>query len=150
MGLWTFWLVLAVGLLVAELFSQSLTCLYVGVGAACAMTACLLGGGWLASTVTFVASTAILYFSTIKLRRRLLARLHHTAEKTATGMDALVGRTAEVKVTDRPRVRIDGDVWAVRSAAPGVGVAEGDKVRVVGYDSIVLIVERIGEASKID
>lgn len=141
MELWAFWLVLAVGLLVAELFSQSLTCLYVGLGAACGMAACLLGGGWPASVLTFVASTVILYFSTMKWRRHLLDRLHRTADTGATGMDAIVGRMAVVNVTDRPRVRIDGDTWSVKSARPGEKLSEGQRVRIVGYDSIILIAE---------
>ena len=60
MGLWSFWLILAVGFLVAELLTMSTTCLYVGTGALVAMVCALLGGEWIATIITFVAATAIL------------------------------------------------------------------------------------------
>lgn len=142
MALWTFWLILAVGLLTAEIFTQSLTCLYVGIGAACAMTACLLGCAWPGALVTFLLSTTILYFATIKLRRKILYHLHNPHRHTATGMDALIGKRGNVEVTDRPRMRIDGDVWQVKSQ-DGATLQDGDQVEVVDYDSAVLIVTPI-------
>lgn len=141
MGIWTFWLVLAVGLLIAELFTLSLTCLYVGLGAACGMFACLLGGGWIASTLTFLIATTILYLSTIKLRHNIVNRLHRDQQTVATGMDALCGRTGVVEVTDRPRIRIDGDIWQVENSDPDSPLHTGDKVKVISYESNTLKVK---------
>ncbi len=139
MGLWSFWLILGVGFLVAELLTMSTTCLYVGTGALAAMVAALLGGEWLVTIVTFVAFTALLYAFTYRWRSRLVKALHKGAEHTATGMDALIGRTGIViDAPDCLRMKIDGDVWQVRPAKHGAPLRAGEEVRVVGYESIVL------------
>ena len=144
MGLWSFWLILGGGFLVAELLTMSTTCLYVGTGALAAMVCALLGGGWIATIVTFVAATGLLYALTYRWRGRLVEALHKGAEHTATGMDALIGRTGTVvQASDCLRMRIDGDVWQVRPSKHGSPIAPGEEVRVVGYDSIILTVERI-------
>lgn len=144
MGLWSFWLILGVGFLVAELMTMSTTCLYVGTGALAAMVAALLGGEWICTTVTFVVATGLLYTLTYRWRNRLVRALHKGAEHTATGMDALIGRTGTVvAASDCLRMRIDGDVWQVRPAKHGMPIYPGEEVRVVGYDSIILSVERI-------
>ena len=62
-------------------------------------------------------------------------------------MDALKGRVAEVVETIPSdggfgRVRVDGDRWQARSVDGGA-FSVGDKVRVIGYDSIILDVESI-------
>ena len=143
MGLWSFWLILGVGFLVAELLTMSTTCLYVGTGALAAMVCALLGGEWIATTVTFVAATALLYATTYRWRGRLIKALHSGAEHTATGMDALIGRTGTVvQAPDCLRMRIDGDVWQVRPSKHGAPLVAGEEVRVVGSDSIILTVER--------
>ncbi len=143
MGLWSFWLILGVGFLVAELLTMSTTCLYVGVGALAAMVAAFLGGKWIVTIVTFVAFTALIYAVTYRWRDRLVKALHKGSEHTATGMDALIGRTGTViNAPDCLRMRIDGDVWQVRSTKHGAPIVPGEEVRVVGYDSIILLVEK--------
>ena len=144
MGLWSFWLILGVGFLAAELLTMSTTCLYVGTGALAAMVCALLGGEWMPTIITFVAATSLLYATTYRWRKRIVKTLHKGAEHTATGMDALIGRTGKVvKASDCMRMRIDGDVWQVRPAKQGAPLVSGEEVRVVGYDSIILSVERI-------
>ncbi len=144
MGLWSFWLILGVGFLVAELLTMSTTCLYVGTGALAAMVAALLGGEWLVTIVTFVAFTGLLYASTYRWRNRLVKALHKGAEHTATGMDALIGRTGTVVAApDCLRMRIDGDVWQVKASTHGEPLQTGIEARVVGYDSIILTVEAV-------
>lgn len=144
MGLWSFWLILGVGFLVAELLTMSTTCLYVGTGALAAMVCALLGGGWMPTIITFVVATAVLYASTYRMRGRLVKALHKGAEHTATGMDALIGRTGTViQAADCLRMRIDGDVWQIRPSKRGKPIAPGEEVRVVGYESIILSVEII-------
>lgn len=143
MGIWSFWLILGVGFLIAEVFTLSTTCLYIGTGALVAMCAAFLGSDWLGSIVTFIVATTLLYVLTYKWRARLVKALHRGAEHAATGMDALIGRTGQVEMADTPRVRIDGDSWQVRPSSHDVTLRPGDNVRVVGYDSIILSVEPI-------
>ncbi len=145
MGLWSFWLILGVGFLIAEAFTLSATCLYIGVGAMIAMVCAILGGGWIPTIITFVVATIILYLATYHWRTRLMRCLHKGTEgRGATGMDALIGRTGTViAAPDCLRMRIDGDVWQIRPAKYMPELIPGQKVRVVGYDSIILSVEPI-------
>lgn len=141
MGIWSFWLILGVGFLIAEVLTVSTTCLYIGTGALLAMCASFLGGGWLVTVITFIVSTVILYLLTYRWRTKLLKMLSKGASHAATGMDALIGRTGQVEISDMPRIRIDGDNWQIRSSSPDIKFQTGETVRVVGYDSIILIVE---------
>lgn len=143
MGIWSFWLILGSGFLIAEVLTVSTTCLYIGLGALAAMCLALAGGGWVATVVTFIASTVLLYALTYRWRGRLLRMLHKGATHGATGMDALIGRTSQIEITDCPRIRIDGDMWKVNPARPGEPLNAGTTVRVTGYDSIILTVEPI-------
>lgn len=141
MALWTFWLILGAALLIAEVLSQSLTCLYIAIGALAAMACSLLDYGWMPCIATCLAVTTLTYALSFRLRRRILARLHADAPHSATGMDALIGRTGTVFGGVNPRVRIDGDIWQIRPARSEESFCDGDTVRVVGYDSIILEVQ---------
>ncbi|MDE6017463.1 MAG: NfeD family protein [Muribaculaceae bacterium] len=146
MGIWSFWLILGVGFLVAELMTLSTTCLYVGIGALAAMVAALLGGEWMATIITFLVATTILYLATYHWRHRLIGCLHKGSRHAATGMDALIGRTGTAfEAIDCMRMRIDGDIWQIRPANHEDILQDGDEVRVVGYDSIILSVEKISD-----
>lgn len=141
MGIWSFWLILGVGFLIAEVLTVSTTCLYIGIGALVAMCGSFLGGGLLATIITFIVSTIMLYLLTYRWRTKLLEALNKGATRTATGMDALIGRTGQVEISDMPRIRIDGDNWQIRPSSPDIQLKAGETVRVVGYDSIILTVE---------
>ncbi len=141
MGIWSFWLILGVGFLIAEVLTVSTTCLYIGIGALVAMCGSFLGGGLLTTIITFIVSTVILYLLTYRWRTKLLEALNKGAAHTATGMDALIGRTGQVEISDKPRIRIDGDNWQIRPSNPDIQLKAGETVRIVGYDSIILTVE---------
>ena len=61
-------------------------------------------------------------------------------------MEALKGRVVEV-IESIPehgigRVRVDGDRWQARTANGNV-IQAGSKVRIVSYESIIVIVEEL-------
>ena len=144
MGLWSFWLILSVILLVTELLTLSTSFLYLGIGALAAMVCALAGGDWIPTIITFVVSTGILYLVTYRWRKNLVKSLHRGSGHAVTGMDALIGRTGKViEAPDSLRIRIDGDVWKIVPAKNSAPIAAGENVRVVGYDSIILTVEVI-------
>lgn len=105
------------------------------------MCASFLGAGWIVTIVTFIVATSLLYLLTYRWRGKLLKALHKGGEHSATGMDALIGRTGQVEIAEMPRVRIDGDSWQVRPTQKDTILHQGESVRVVGYDSIILSVE---------
>ncbi len=143
MGIWSLWLFIAVGFLIAELITMSTTCLYIGVGALIAMCSAFIWDDLLVTILIFVGSTAILFAATYRLRHRIVGFLHRESVSEPTGMDALIGRRGVIyKAADTYRMKIDGDVWQVQSAGAGERLQAGEEVRVVGYDSIVLQVEK--------
>jgi membrane protein implicated in regulation of membrane protease activity len=60
----------------------------------------------------------------------------------AVGAHTLVGREARVISPCRPegQVQLDGEIWQARCAG---GAEEGDNVRVVARERLVLVVERV-------
>ena len=63
-----------------------------------------------------------------------------------SNMDALIGRVVET-VEDIPqhgvgRVKVDGDRWQARCNGD-MEVPAGSRVRITGYDSIILEVEKL-------
>ena len=143
MGLWSFWLILGVGFLIVEVLTMSTTCLYIGLGALVSMIVALSGGEWTITIIAFVVATVVLYLATYHWRGRIIKFLHRGSGHDATGMDALIGRTGRVIVSDRIRMRIDGDTWEIRPVRSDMTLLPDEEVRVVGYDSIVLSVERV-------
>jgi membrane-bound serine protease (ClpP class) len=64
------------------------------------------------------------------------------ARKATMGVETLVGRTATVSRSCRPRgqVRVAGELWEARCDA---GADPGDKVRVVAVEGLTLAVEPV-------
>mgnify|MGYP000769145305 CR=1 FL=1 len=143
MELWLIWIIIAVVLIIVEVLTQMLWALCLGAGAILAMAASLLGVDLVWQIVIMAVAALGFYLVAFPWFRKIHnARTAHTAR---TGMDALLGRRAIVTETVRPgslgRARIDGDNWqAVSADASPIDV--GTKVRVTGYDSIILTVER--------
>lgn len=70
----------------------------------------------------------LLWNRTVKHRRK------------AVGAQTLIGREAIVSAPCRPlgQVRLDGEIWAARCNA---GASPGDRVRVIGRERLLLVVE---------
>lgn len=70
----------------------------------------------------------LLWNRTVKHRRK------------AVGAQTLIGREAVVSAPCRPigQVRLDGEIWAARCNA---GASPGDRVRVIGRERLMLLVE---------
>ena len=63
--------------------------------------------------------------------------------KKVVGAQTLIGKEALVTTECRPQgqARLDGEIWEARCES---GAEVGDKVRVVGRDGLVLVVEPAG------
>jgi membrane-bound serine protease (ClpP class) len=66
------------------------------------------------------------------------------AREPTTGVQTLVGRTATVTRSCRPRgqVRVRGELWEARCDA---GADPGASVRVVGVEGLTLVVEPVAQ-----
>lgn len=148
MEAWIIWIIAAALLLIVEVLTQMVWTFCLAIGCLCGMLSSFLGADPIVQTVVLAIATVVAYFVFMPMFKKW----HETTDRkegrdSRTGMDALLGRKAEVSDEIRPgetgRVRIDGDSWQVRAPHVKDTIARGEKVVVVGYDSIVLTVEKI-------
>ncbi len=144
MDVWLIWLIIAAVLVLIELLTYMVASFCLAIGCLFAMIASLIGGGfeWQLGALTVGTVFAFVVFAPIMRRR-------HKSKDSAqysSNMDALIGReaiiTENIPVGGVGRLRIDGDNWQARNI-DGIESRKGDRVRVVGYDSIILIVELV-------
>ena len=129
---WLLWLIAAAILVIVELLTNTFAAFCLVGGCALALATSLIGFG-IEAQLTAAAIGSVLSFIAFKplIKRQAEARRHR---RTTTVTEAIGGNTPG-------RVRIDGDNWqAVSADASPIDV--GTKVRVTGYDSIILTVER--------
>ena len=92
--------------------------------------------------VLAICSLLSIYF----IRPVALRYLHRNDENRVSNADALMGRIGHVSQTieagDYGRVAIDGDDWKA-VAANGERIEKGEKVKVVGRESIIITVEKV-------
>ncbi|MFO7547873.1 MAG: NfeD family protein, partial [Acidimicrobiia bacterium] len=133
-------LVLALGLLIAELFVPG-----VGVMAAGGVIALVLAGLFLFEGDELRVSPAVLLPTAIVLGLGtvIAGRLTWAARRAppATGLVTLVGRSTEIRRVDHDggEVLLEGAWWHARSL--GEPLRQGQAVRVTGVDGLELIVE---------
>lgn len=136
-----FWLAAAVGFLVLEGMTFSMTSVWFSVGSAAALLCCLATDSFRVQAVVFIAvsTLCLLAFKPLALRLRRPA--------AATNADRNLGRTAtvltEVTAECPGRVRLDGVDWNARCATPGDRLAPGALCRVTELHSTLLIVEPV-------
>ena len=92
----------------------------------------VLDGPW--NIVAFVIVT-LLWFAELYGWSRTVRK-----QRKVVGAQTLIGQEAVVTEPCRPlgQVRLDGETWAARCEA---GASLGDRVRVMGRDKLVLVVE---------
>ncbi len=145
MDLWSFWLILAIALVITEVLTQTMWSLCFAVGALAALVCSVLNLDYLWQGIALICGAGIAYIAMLPW----IKKRHHKLEKAScrTGMDALLGRKAFVTHEIRPdklgRARIDGDNWQVRCPDISAPIPSGTEVVVTGYDSIILTVEPV-------
>lgn len=133
------WSILAVVLLVGEIFTAGFFLLPFGLGAAIAALLAFLGFSPLWQTITFVAVSAVAFL----LLRKLADKMTHDPPQMV-GIDRLIGKQGVVTEVLTPDSSI-GQIWVEREEwradAPGCGsVPVGTQVQVQGVEGTHLIV----------
>lgn len=127
------WIVLGVGLVIAELFTMTLFLVMFGVGAFAAAGAAALGAPVAAQVLTFALVSAL----TVVGLRPVIQRHRRSALDSGEqpfGVEAIEGSTALVveRVTvDSGIVKIDGELWSARAFDATQQCAPGERVRVI-------------------
>ena len=141
-NIWLFWLVLATVCLTMALASGDFYITCFGVGALCSTLSAFTGVPFWAQVLVFAVLSVL---SVRLLRPRLVAMLNAGGHQRVSNADALQGRigtvTEVIKAGDYGRVKIDGDDWKA-SSHDDSDIAVGEKVRVIGRESIIIEVER--------
>ena len=132
------WVLLAIIFVILELTTNTFVLLWFGVGSIVAAILNYLGFSIYLQFIVFVIVSLILILSTRKFANRI------TPESTKkTTAERLIGKTAKVlRQIDENTfvVFVGGEEW---SAHTNDAVNVDDTVKVVGIDSIILIIEKI-------
>ena len=145
MSLWIIWLIATAVLLIIELLTGLVATFCVAVGCLFAFVAALAGFGMEVQLGALVAGVILAFIFLVPFINRIRKSKKSQRPAYNSNMEALVGRegflSREIPADGGlGRLRIDGDDWQVRSS-DGSPLPHGAKVRVTGYDSIILTVK---------
>jgi len=143
---WILWLVLGVGLIIAEIFTLGFVLFWFGLGAlAAAFVGYLgLGFGWqfLAFAIVSIALTA--------MSRTIFAKYlpHGEGNAMKSGVDSLPGKVGTVTAASKGAlnegaVKVVGSTWTAYPLDGELGLVEGEKVEVVEVKGSSIYVRRV-------
>ena len=145
------WLILGVGLIIAEIFTLGFVLLWFGIGALAAAFVGFLGFGFLWQFLIFaLVSTAMTAMS-----RTIFAKYfsHNDADAIKTGIDALPGQigmvTSDSKgALNEAAVKVYGSTWTA-FPVDDEALTEGEKVEVVRVQGSSIYVRKIKSVREI-
>jgi membrane protein implicated in regulation of membrane protease activity len=134
------WLILAVGLAIAEVLTLTFVLGMVAGGAAAAAIIGALGAPLVAQVVTFGVVDALLLGLVLPAARRH----RHTPSAIRTGTARLIGTRAmalsDINTAEGGRVRIGGETWTARPYDEGLLIPAGEWVDVLAIDGATAVV----------
>lgn len=143
---WILWLVLGVGLIIAEIFTLGFVLLWFGVGAIAAALVGMLGGGFLLQFLVFAAGSIAL----TAMSRTIFARYlpHGEGHAMKSGVDSLPGKigtvtTASKGALQEGAVKVFGSTWTAYPIEGEDVLTEGEKVEVVEVKGSSIYVRRV-------
>jgi membrane protein implicated in regulation of membrane protease activity len=144
--IWIAWLVVGIGLIIAEIFTLSFFLLWFGVGALAAALAAMLGAPFVLQFAVF----AVVSVGLTLMSRTIFAKYlsHGNEPELKMGVDALPGQIGTVTVPSKGAlnegaVKVYGSTW---TAFPFDGeslLQEGEKVEVVSVKGSSIYVRRV-------
>ena len=143
---WIIWLVLGVGLIIAEVFTLGFFLLWFGVGAIAAALAGMLGAPL---AVQFLIFTIVSIGLTAMSRTIFAKYLSHSDENTVKmGVDSLPGQIGTVTIASRGAlnegaVKVYGSTWTAFPVDGENELVEGEKVEVVNVKGSSIYVRRV-------
>ena len=144
---WILWLVLAVGLIIAEIFTLGFVLFWFGIGALAAAVISFLGfdAAWQ------FAAFAIVSIALTAMSRTIFARyLPHGSNGVKSGVDSLPGKIGTVSspsngALNEAAVKVFGSTWTAYPIDGEVALIEGEKVEVVEVRGSSIYVRRIND-----
>lgn len=143
---WIFWLLLGVGLIIAEMFTLGFVLLWFGLGAIAAALVGIMGGGLILQFVVFAAISVGLTAASRTLFSRYFS--HGDGQRMKSGVDSLPGQIGTVTTASRGAlnegaVKVFGSTWTAFPIDDKVLLTEGEKVEVVEVKGSSIYVRRI-------
>jgi membrane protein implicated in regulation of membrane protease activity len=126
-----FWVVLAVVLAAAEIFTSTFILLMFAAGALAAAIVAGLDGPSIVQGVTFAAVSVLSLYG---IRPMLQRYLHRTGDSTPMGLAAIEGSSGLVLERvdlDHGLIKIEGEMWTARPYDATQTFDEGERVRVI-------------------
>ena len=143
--LWAAWLVLAVGLGVAEMVSLDLILLMMAAGALVAAVVALAGAPIILQVLLGAGASAAML---LLVRPSLIARLHNGPD-LVSGHNRLVGQqavvTQELSADTPGRIKIAGEIWSACPYDESLTIASGARVEVFAIRGATAYVHPVGE-----
>jgi membrane protein implicated in regulation of membrane protease activity len=141
MDAWMIWAVVAVVLVIIEIFTPSFFSVCLAVGALSSSVAAAVGLPLAWQLVLFAVGSTVAFVFV----RPVMMKYFLKKDRLKTGVDALVGRVAKVSEVLDPmgRVAIDGDDWRAVEV-DGAHARVGDSVEIVKVESATLHVKKTG------
>ena len=143
-NLWLVWTVVMFFCLILELSSGDFYVTCFAIGALVSIPVALAGAAFSVQVMVWSVCSIL---SILLLRPRLLAAIRRGADHRRSNSDALTGQVGEVTQTivagGYGRVKLDGDDWKAEAPGASADIAIGERVRVMGHESVILKVERI-------
>ncbi len=143
---WILWMVLGVGLIIAEIFTLGFVLLWFGIGAVAAAFVGLLGGGMLLQFLVF----AIISIALTAMSRTIFANYfsHSDTDRVKTGVEALPGKIGTVTAASKGAlsegaVKVYGSTWTAFPVDGESELIEGEKVEVVEVRGSSIYVRRV-------
>jgi membrane protein implicated in regulation of membrane protease activity len=138
------WLVIGVGLMIAEIFTLGFVLFWFGIGAIVAAAAGFMGAGMGLQFLLFAAVSIAL---TAMSRTIFLRYLPSQGEHFRTGVDSLPGKVGTVTSASKgalneSAVKVYGSTWTAYPV-DDIALAEGEKVEVVEVRGSSIYVRRI-------
>ncbi len=142
MDAWLIWLIAAVVLLVAELFSLDFVLTMFATGA---LAAALSAAGNVELIMQSLIFAGVSILTLIFVRPLALRWLHNAPDPAKSGLEALEGLPASVlKRVDESagRVKLRGEEWSAQAVEPGEVFEPGERVYVVQITGATALVRR--------
>ncbi len=142
MSAWQTWLILAIGLLIAELFGANFLLATLGLGCLASTVVSLFTADVKIQLLAFCGASIVAFFA---VRPTFLRILYSRSAEVKTNVDALPGKIGMVSETIDPntgkgRVVVEGEDWRGVST-DGIEIPQGGKVVVVNVEGTKLFVK---------
>jgi len=145
---WILWLIVAVGLIVAEIFTLGFVLFWFGIGALAAAIVGFLGFGAAWQFAVFAVVSIALTAMSRTLFAKYLPHFHGATIKS--GIDALPGKIGTVSAPSKgslneAAVKVFGTTWTAFPIDADVELIKGEKVEVVEVRGSSIYVTRVRE-----